>query len=47
VLNENLRRESELLQGRDRENGTLQSENTMLKQRIEELRSDTGLVKDE
>lgn len=47
VLNENLRRETELLQSKDRENSTLNSENTMLKQRLEEMRSDSGLVKDE
>lgn len=45
VLNENLRRETEQLLSRDREMGTLGNENKMLRERLEELRSDT--VKEE
>ena len=41
VLNENLRRETEQLLTRDREMGTLANENKMLRERLEELRSDT------
>ena len=47
VLNDNMRRESELLQSRDRENKTLTSENTMLKERLDEHRSDSTHLKDE
>ena len=46
-MNDNLRRETELLQSRDRENSVLVSENTMLKQRLEEFRGDTGQLKEE
>jgi hypothetical protein len=36
-----------MLLSRDRENNSMLSENKMLKERLEELRSDTGQVKDE
>jgi chromosome segregation ATPase len=47
VLNENLRRETEMLVSRDRENNTLLSENQMLKSRLDEYRADATVLKDE
>ncbi len=41
VLNENLRRETEQLMSRDRENTSLQSENAVLKTRLDEYRGDS------
>jgi hypothetical protein len=42
ILNENLRRETEQLLSRDRENATLHSENQVLKSRLDEYRTDTN-----
>ena len=39
VLNENLRRETEVLLSRDRENSTLIHENKVLKEMFEEIKS--------
>lgn len=39
VLNENLRRETEVLLSRDRENSTLIHENKVLKEMFEEVKS--------
>ena len=47
ILNENLRRETEQLMSRDRENSSLLSENTLLKTRLEEYRGDTTQLKEE
>ncbi len=47
ILNENLKRETEILLSRDRENNTLMSENKMLKERLDEYKSDSGQLKDE
>ena len=47
ILNENLKRETEILLSRDRENNTLLSENKMLKERLDEYKSDSGQLKDE
>ena len=47
ILNENLRRETEQLLSRDRENTTLHSENQVLKTRLDEYRTDTNQLKEE
>ena len=47
VLNENLRRETEQLLFRDKELATLNNDNKMLRERLEEIRNDTSQVKDE
>lgn len=47
ILNENLRRETEQLLSRDRENSSLTSENHLLKTRLEEYRGDTNQLKEE
>lgn len=46
-MNENLRRETEMLVSRDRENNTLLNENQMLKSRLDEYRADATVLKDE
>jgi len=47
TLNENLRRETELLIARDRENNLLRDENKSLKKRMDEYRVDASGVKEE
>ena len=47
TLNENLRRETELLIARDRENNLLRDENNSLKKRMDEYRVDASGVKEE
>ncbi len=47
TLNENLRRETELLVARDRENNLLRDENNSLKKRMDEYRVDASGVKEE
>jgi len=47
TLNENLRRETELLIARDRENNLLRDENNSLKKRMDEYRVDASGIKEE
>lgn len=47
TLNDNLRRETEQLLSRDRENQLLREENESQKRRLEDYRSDTSAVKEE
>ena len=45
MLNENLRRESEVLTSRDKENNTLVHENQVLKGLLDDMRKQTGQTK--
>lgn len=47
TLNDNLRRETEQLIARDRENNLLREENSSLKKRMDEYREDASGVKEE